>query len=212
MIRRSEKAETRRRVSAMLSMNRAGAWFEKPAPPFSHPICMLPLKSLFHICAPGLLVFFSFCLATAGEISPQQSAPSPHPGETQPAQSQTPSSPTPSAEEEAEDRARASFDVFTRKWMQKLARTEDFLKKRMQIRQTQEGFVAEYTGYLPYRYTKIKQTQSKATPFIGILTYYKKTMRSVGKTEKQATNGLFEHAETSQVSEIFPYTKGEWVY
>ncbi len=173
---------------------------------------MLPLKSLFRICTAGLLVFFSFCLATAGETSPQQSAPSPHTEATQPDQNQTPSNPAPSAGEEAEDWARASFDVFTRKWMQKLARTEDFLKKGMQIRQTQEGFVAEYTGYLPYRYTKIKQTQSKAIPFIGILTYYKKTMRSVGKTEKQATNGLFEHAETSQVSEIFRYTKGEWVY
>lgn len=96
--------------------------------------------------------------------------------------------------------------------MQKLAETEDFQKKRMQIRQTQEGFVAEYMGYLPYRYTTIKPTQSKATPFIGILTYYKKTMRSVGKTKKQAINGLFEQAETSQVSEVFRYTKGEWVY
>ena len=212
MIHRSEKAETRRRVSALLSINRAGAWFEKPAPPFSYPIRMLPLKSLFHICAPGLLVLFFFCLATAEETSPQQRAPSPRTGEAQPAQNQTPSSPSSSAGEEEEDRARASFDVFTRQWMQKLAETEDFQKKRMQIKQTQEGFVAEYTGYLPYRYTTIKLTRSEATPFIGILTYYKKTMRSVGKTKKQAVDGLFKHAETSQVSEIFRYTKGEWVY
>lgn len=171
---------------------------------------MLPLKYLFY--APGLLVFFFFCLATAEETSPQQSAPPPHTGEAQPAQNQTLSSPASSVGEEAEDQARASFDVFTRKWMRKLAETEDFQKKRMQITQTQEGFIAEYIGYLPYRYTAIKLTQSEATPFIGILTYYKKTMRSIGKTEKQAINGLFEHAETSQVSEIFRYTKGEWVY
>ena len=173
---------------------------------------MQPLKALFHICVPGLLVLFFFCLATAEEISPQQSPSSPHPGETHPAQNQPSSNSASSAEEEVEDQVRASFEVFTRQWMQKLARTEDFLKKRMQIRQTQEGFVAEYTGYLPHRYTRIKLTQSEATPFIGILTYYKKTMRSVGKTKKQAINGLFEHAETSQVSEIFRYTKGEWVY
>ncbi len=173
---------------------------------------MQPLNDLFRICASGLLVLSFCCFAMAEEPSPQQSAPSPHPGEARSAQNQTPSSPASSAEEEAEDRARTSFDVFTRKWMQKLARTEDFLKKRMQIKQTQEGFVAAYTGYLPYRYTTIKLTQSKATPFIGILTYYKKTMRSVGKTKEQAISGLFEHAETSQVSEIFRYTKGEWVY
>ena len=173
---------------------------------------MLPLQYLFHIFSLGLLVPVFFSLATAGETSSQQGAPPPHTGEAQPAQNQTPSGPGPSAGEEAEDRARASFDVFTRKWMRKLAETEDFQKKRMQIAQTQEGFVAEYIGYLPYRYTRIKLTQSEATPFIGILTYYKKTMRSVGKTKKQAINGLFEQAETSQVSEIFRYTKGEWVY
>ncbi len=212
MIRRSEKVETRRRVSAMLSINRAGAWFEQPAPPFSHLTRMQLRKHLFPICAAGLLVLSLYRSAPAEETPPQQSAPSPHPGETQAAQNQTPSSPASSAGEEEESRVRASFDVFTRKWMRKLAGTEDFQKKRMQIRQTQEGFVAEYTGYLPYRYTTIKLTQSKATPFIGTLTYYKKTMRSVGKTEEQAINGLFEHAETSQVSEIFRYTKGEWVY
>ena len=171
---------------------------------------MLPLKYLFY--APGLLVLVFFCLATAGETSSQQGSPPPDTGEAQPAQNQTPSSPAPSAGEGAEGRARASFDVFTRKWMRKLAETEDFQKKRMQITQTQEGFVAEYTGYLPYRYTTIKLTQSEATPFIGVLTYYKKTMRSVGETKKQAINGLFEQAGTSQVSEIFRYTKGEWVY
>ena len=173
---------------------------------------MQPLKDLFHICGPGLLVLFFACSAMAEQASPQQGAPSPHPGEAQSAQSQTPSSPALSVGAEVEDQARASFEVFTRKWMQRLSKTEDFLKKRMQIRQTQEGFVAEYTGYLPHRYTRIKLTQSEATPFVGILTYYKKTMRSVGKTKNQAINGLFEHAETSQVSEIFRYTKGEWVY
>ena len=160
---------------------------------------MLPFKSLFHYCTSGLLVFCFCCAATAGELAPRQSDSSP----PQSAQN---------AATEEEEQARTSFDVFTRQWMQKLAKTEDFQKKRMNITQTPEGFVAEYAGYLPYRYTRIKLTQSEATPFIGILTYYKKTMRSVGQTEQQAINGLFEHAETSQVSEIFRYTKGEWVY
>ena len=212
MIRRSKQAETRH-VSQPCSALTGRALGSKNQPrPFRVPICMQPLKDLFHICVPGLLVLFFVCSATAEETDPQQNAPSPHPGETQSAQNQTPSSPALSVGAEVEDQARASFEVFTRKWMQKLSKTEDFLKKRMQIRQTQEGFVAEYTGYLPHRYTRIKLTQSEATPFVGILTYYKKTMRSVGKTKNQAINGLFEHAETSQVSEIFRYTKGEWVY
>ncbi len=149
-------------------------------------------------------MLFFFCLATAGETS------------SQPTQNHADSVPAPSAEEKkekAENHARQSFEIFTHEWMQKLAATEDFQKKRMmKIRQTTEGFVAEYTGYLPHRYTEVKLTTSKATPFVGILTYYRKTMRNVGKTKGQAINGLFEQAGTSQVSEIFRYTKGKWVY
>ena len=173
---------------------------------------MLPLKYLFYAPGPACVLFLLLGDSRGGHL------PSKAPYRLireRPNLRKTKHSPGPASSvgEEAEDQARASFDVFTRKWMRKLAEgREDFQKKRMQITQTQEGFIAEYIGYLPYRYTKIKLTQSEATPFIGILTYYKKTMRSVGKTERQAINGLFEHAETSQVSEIFRYTKGEWVY
>ena len=82
----------------------------------------------------------------------------------------------------------------------------------MKVSETADGFVAEYSGYLPHRYTQVKPTKSKDTPFVGILTYYKKKMRSVGKTKGQAIQGPFEQNGTSQVSEIFRYTKGEWVY
>ena len=172
-------------------------------------------------------MFFFCCLATAGETRP---APT-HTLESEHAQNQAQALTDPSAEdkqdkqdkqgkqdkqdkqEEEEDHARESFELFTRKWMQKLVKTEDFQKKKMmKIIRAGEGFVAEYTGYLPHRYTVVKLTKSKLTPFVGILTYYKKKMRSVGKTKGQAINGLFEQAETSQVSEIFRYTKGKWVY
>ena len=82
----------------------------------------------------------------------------------------------------------------------------------MRMTQTEAGFVAEYTGYLPHRYTVVKPTESKATPFVGVLTYRKKKMRCVGKTKEAALEGPFEQAGTSQVSEIFRFTKGKWVY
>lgn len=113
----------------------------------------------------------------------------------------------------AEVRARLSFALFTRVWMEKLIATEQFQRARqLTITETADGFVAEYTGYLPHRYTTVKATASPVTPFIGILSYYKKTMRSVGETKQQAMRGPFEQAGTSQVAEIFRYTAGEWVY
>ncbi|MCS6925224.1 MAG: hypothetical protein NZ578_04900, partial [Candidatus Binatia bacterium] len=74
------------------------------------------------------------------------------------------------------------------------------------------GVLAEYVGYLPHRYITVKKTSSKDTPFVGILTYYQQVMRSVGKTREEALKGPFQQAGTSQVSEIFRYTKGKWHY
>jgi len=113
----------------------------------------------------------------------------------------------------AEDAALASFDVFTIEWMQKLAQTEDFQRtERVKIIESAEGFSAEYIGYLPHRYITVKKTSSKDTPFVGILTYFEKTLRCTGKTREEAVRGPFQQVDTSQVAEIFRFTKGKWKY
>ena len=123
------------------------------------------------------------------------------------------SHPTTADARAAEVHAQLSFELFTRLWMQKLIATEQFQKtQRLTVTKTEDGFMAEYAGYLPDRDTTVKATTSPVTPFIGVLRYYKKKMRSVGKTRQQAMRGPFEQVGTSLVSEIFPYTKGEWVY
>ena len=110
-------------------------------------------------------------------------------------------------QQETADTARASFDEFTREWMQRLLATEEFQKtQRLTVTETEDVFVAEYTGYLPHRYTVVKSTSSEVTPFVGILTYYKKRMQCTGKTEEEAIQGPFQQAATSQVSEIFRFT------
>ena len=124
-----------------------------------------------------------------------------------------PSSPATADARAAAVHAQLSFDIFTRMWMQKLMATEQFQRnQRLLVTKTEDGFMAEYVGYLPERKTTVKATTSPVTPFIGILRYYKKRMRSVGKTRQQAMRGPFEQVRTSPVAEIFPYTKGEWSY
>jgi hypothetical protein len=119
----------------------------------------------------------------------------------------------PSAAAITQDHALASFETFTVEWMTKLAQTEEFQRtQRMQVNQASEGFTAEYIGYLPQRYIVVKKTASKDTPFVGILTYYEKILRCVGKTKEEATKGPVNQADTRQVSEIFRFTKGKWVY
>jgi hypothetical protein len=111
--------------------------------------------------------------------------------------------------ERAEEAVRASFDAFTAEWMSKRAKTQETQRK---IKKNTTGFSAEYTEALPTHYVKIKETQSKETPYIGILSYHKKTFRSTAKTKKAALKGPFEDLGTGSVAEIFRYTGGKWVY
>lgn len=113
----------------------------------------------------------------------------------------------------AEDAALASFDTFTIEWMKKLVQTEEFQRtERVKVTQSAEGFSAEYIGYLPHRYITVKKTSSKDTPFVGILTYFEKTLQCTGKTREEAVRGPFQQVDTSQVAEIFRFTKGQWKY
>jgi hypothetical protein len=112
----------------------------------------------------------------------------------------------------SEDVALAAFDAFTIEWMKKLAETETFRRSQAKVVQAPEGFSAEYTGYLPHRYIHVKKTEATDTPYVGILTYYEKKLRCTAKTKDEALKGPFDQVETSQVSEIFRFTKGKWVY
>ncbi|MBI3799200.1 MAG: hypothetical protein HY268_19835 [Deltaproteobacteria bacterium] len=120
---------------------------------------------------------------------------------------------TPPLVDLSEEAVQTSFDAFTIEWMKKLAGTEEFHRTQgMTVNQAPEGFSAEYTGYLPHRYIVVKKTESKETPYVGILTYFEKTMRCVGKTKEEARKGPFEASDSQQVSEIFRFTKGQWKY
>jgi hypothetical protein len=112
----------------------------------------------------------------------------------------------------SEDIALATFDAFTIEWMKKLEQTEEFHRTQARISQSSDGFSAEYTGYLPHRYIHVKKTEATDTPYVGILTYYERKLRCNAKTKDEALKGPFDQVETSQVSEIFRFTKGKWVY
>ena len=168
------------------------------------------------LCILALLV--SFGVITAAEQSPKASSPKTTKAKSKPTQttekkSRPQSKSTGKAELlVTEDMALATFDAFTIEWMKKLEDTEPFHKTKAQVIQSTEGFSAEYTGYLPHRYIRVKKTESTDTPYVGILTYYEKKLRCTGKTKEEALQGPFDQVDTSPVSEIFRFTKGKWVY
>ena len=103
----------------------------------------------------------------------------------------------------------ASFDSFTAEWISKRSKAQKAYHK---VKKLKKGFSAEYVEFLPTRLLKVKKTESKETPYIGILSYHKKTFRSTAKTKKAALKGPFEDLGTGSVSEIFRYSGGKWVY
>jgi len=166
------------------------------------------------------LVFFSFllllvCSPLAWAADQQGAPPAKHAAKSSRTAARKPAkteAAVPPLVDLTEEAVQTSFDAFTIEWMKKLADTEEFHRTQAVVSQSPEGFAAEYVGYLPHRYIIIKKTDSKDTPFVGILTYYEKTMRCVGKTKEEALKGPFEASDSQQVSEIFRFTKGKWVY
>ncbi|MBI3301332.1 MAG: hypothetical protein HYZ72_04545 [Deltaproteobacteria bacterium] len=156
----------------------------------------------------ALLVFLVPRFAAAADQSATTGAATPPKTKTAKAKPATPASAA-----LTEDAALATFDAFTIEWMKKLTQTEEFHRTQtVKVTESAEGFAAEYVGYLPHRYIVVKKTSSPETPFVGILTYFEKTLRCVGKTREEALRGPFDQTATSQVSEIFRFTRGKWEY
>jgi hypothetical protein len=182
----------------------------------THGASYLRVLSLIS-CLTFLLLCFPPRAHTADQSTPQ-SASKPKKAKStattaQPSKKKAKGKSTPAVVFLTEEEAQVSFDAFTVEWMDKLQRTEKFQRtERIKVIESTEGFSAEYVGYLPHRYIIVRKTSSKDTPYVGILTYYQQTMRCIGKTREEAVRGPFQQTGTSQVSEIFRFTKGKWHY
>jgi len=170
-------------------------------------------NSRFSIFFPYLLLLIFSPVSAADQ---QDAAPTKQPAKSARVAADKPAKTkitTPPAVELSEESVQTSFDVFTIEWMKKLSDAEEFHRTQdVKVNPSLEGFAAEYVGYLPHRYIVVKRTDSKETSFVGILTYFEKTMRCAGKTKEEALKGPFQPSNSKQVSEIFRFTKGKWVY
>lgn len=166
---------------------------------------MRRLLSSGRITVPALLAVLIVSLLGAGPLGAAENQPTSQPSDV----AEATESLDPLAIDQAEEAARESFDTFTIAWMRKLTKIDRHKEK---VTEADGNFSVEYLKYLPTRYTVVKKTKSEETPFVGILTYYQRQLQSTGTTKKEALEGPFEELKTKQVSEIFRYTRGKWVY
>jgi len=108
----------------------------------------------------------------------------------------------------AEDPASA-FNHFCEEWMGKLAAREEHNVTHIKWDTKSEGVKGEYVGYTKEHTCTTKN--ASAVP-IGKIIYrevrYQKQGGSIPEAEKSSARPI----ETTEVTEIFRYAKGKWVY
>ena len=107
------------------------------------------------------------------------------------------------------------FVAFQKDWMQKLRTHGKYGEHTAQVAEAKEGagmFSAEYDDLTEPTSFEVKKTDVKATPYVGVIHYEKRKYSCRAKTAEQAKLGPYEIASSSEVTEIFRYSNGKWVY
>jgi len=116
-----------------------------------------------------------------------------------------------------DDAARAEdlshkFETFCSTWMDKLREREKYNLAHIQWQPDAGGVVGEYVGYeTDQPEHTVSHTEKKSVP-IGKLIYREVKLKLSGKSEAEALANKPEIVERTEVTELFRYDHGVWVY
>ncbi len=113
----------------------------------------------------------------------------------------------------AEDRQtiRKKFETFASSWMEKLRERERFNVSKVKWRPVDGGVEAVYIGYDTANVRILPLSNVETNP-IGKLVYLELKLRLVGGDEDAARARQPEIVERVEVTELFRYDRGKWVY
>lgn len=117
------------------------------------------------------------------------------------------------AEEPGERVARmqTTFAEFCRGWIDKLRERERHNLAQVKWEALGDGVVAEYVGYDTNNVGPQSVHHVESTP-IGKLVYLEYKLRRAGKSKEEALSHEPEVVERTEVTEIFRFDRGSWVY
>lgn len=95
--------------------------------------------------------------------------------------------------------------------MEKLRERERQNRARIQWRRTATGVVGEYVGYDTESYRMLPPTDVEVTP-VGRIVYMELRLRVEGGSEREALARKPQIIERTEVTELFRYDRGSWVY
>jgi len=106
-----------------------------------------------------------------------------------------------------------SFENFSKGWMARLEQVNQQNNRALKPESAANGrVVGRYICYGPDCLREVRGTESKATPYVGIIRYSQKTIEKEGDTTKNMREHTGVPTSEIQVTEIFRYTGGRWVY
>lgn len=106
---------------------------------------------------------------------------------------------------------RKKFEVFAASWMEKLRERERFNASKAKWKPAAGGVEAVYIGY-DTAGVRILPLSNVDTNPIGKLVYLELKLRLAGSDEASARAGQPQIIERVEVTELFRYHRGKWVY
>ncbi|MEJ5348710.1 MAG: hypothetical protein WHS46_08490 [Desulfosoma sp.] len=105
------------------------------------------------------------------------------------------------------------FESFQSEWMKKLSQHGLYGPEKVAFEEIkgQKKVVARYSELGEVKETRVKKTESKGCPFVGVLSYEEKVCESEGRSRADAAKGPFS-CGTRTVTEVFRFADGKWVY
>ena len=105
------------------------------------------------------------------------------------------------------------FESFRVEWMKKLSQHGIYGPEKISFEEIkgQKKVVARYSELGEFKESRVKKTDTKGCPFVGILSYEERVCESEGTSRSEAAKGPFA-CGTRTVTEVFRFANGKWVY
>ena len=112
---------------------------------------------------------------------------------------------------ESDEKIAEDLKAFCVKWMGFLETRERDNKKGMKWETRQSGVAGHYVGYSKEYDCVMKERSSNGTP-VATIQYKEYVYEKVGASRGEAEQAEPNVVDATEVTEIFRYTKGQWVY
>lgn len=107
----------------------------------------------------------------------------------------------------------AAFGKFCEEWMEKLAARERRNSSIIKWEDKSGSVLGSYVGYSKQHTCELKENKEAKNPVpVGKITYLEVRYEKTGVTKDEAERSQARPVETTEVTEIFRYAKGVWVY